>query len=106
VSAKITGLTLNGKWKTLTRVRAQRLVDSGSWEWQGERTVREKKPAQQALTVRDRITFDPDFFFNFEYPEQGVAHDLFGLPFNFPLPYDLLRSYRSRQPIPVVPVAV
>jgi hypothetical protein len=84
----------------LTRVRAQRLVDSGSWEWQGLHTVREKKPIEKALTARDRIRFEPDFFFDREYPEQGVSHDLFGLPFNFPLPYDLLRSYRSRQPIP------
>lgn len=97
MSIKITVITLDGKNLARTRVRAQRLVDAGSHVWIGDRTVRELIPAKKALALADRIVyrespvFDPNYF----YPDHSPHPELFGLPFNYPLPNQLLRSYAS-----------
>lgn len=97
MSIKITVITLDGKNLSRTRCRAQRLVDAGSHAWIGDRTVRELVPAKKAFALADRIIprespiFDPNYF----YPDHTPHPELFDLPFNYPLPYELLRSYAS-----------
>ena len=96
MSVKITVITLDGKNLSRTRCRAQRLVDAGTHAWLGDRTVRELIPAKKASPLADLIVpssplFDPNFF----YPDCEAHSGLPSLPFNYPLPYELLRDYAS-----------
>lgn len=95
MSAKITVITLDGKNLSRTKARAQRLVDTGTHRWEGPRTIREIRKAEAARSFADRIVerkaplFDPNYF----YPNPKAHPELFELPFNYPLPYELLKSY-------------
>lgn len=96
MSAKIQAVALDGKYKTLTRVRAQRLVDTGTHVWIGERTVREIRPAKKAFALADRVSIFPADYF-YPYPQHQAHPELHDLPFNYPLPYELLKSYEAHR---------
>jgi len=97
VSNKISVLTLDGKTLHRNRCRSQRLVDAGTHQWIGPRTVREVKPPEKALALSDRVIqrraviFDADYF----YPSLEPHPELHDLPFTYPLPYELLKCYQS-----------
>ena len=97
LSVKFTAIGLYGKSRSLTRVRAERLVNDGSHEWQGPRTVREKKVAASLSPVRNRVIFEPSFYFDYEYPGPGEGPQPgdHALPYTYPLPWEILRHYQS-----------
>lgn len=98
MSAKITSITLEGKQKTLTRARAQRLVDSGSHDWQGSRTIREKRIAKAVPSYHERIMVSWGFEFDDSKhagPGLGPLPGDHPLPYTYPLPYDILSHYQS-----------
>jgi len=86
---------LNGKTRSRPRARIQRLVDSGTHVWIGPRTVREVIAAERAVALTDLIVKRESAIFDthFSYPNLEAHPELPGLPFNYPLPYDLLRHY-------------
>ena len=94
---KFTAIGLDGKSRKLTRVRANRLVGDGSHEWQGPRTIREKKVAASLSPVQNRIRIEPNFYFDHEYPGPGAGPQPgdHPLPYTYPLPYDILCHYQS-----------
>jgi hypothetical protein len=97
LAKNIRALGLDGKSRKLTRVRAERFVADGSHEWQGPRTIREKKVAASVSPVQNRVVFEPNFYFDYDYPGEGLG-SLPGdhpLPYTYPLPYDILRHYQS-----------
>jgi hypothetical protein len=99
LSVKFTAIGLDGKARKLTRARAERLVEGGSHEWQGARTIREKKAAASVSPVQNciRVRFEPQFFFDHDYPGPGAGPQPgdHPLPYTYPLPYDILRHYQS-----------
>ncbi len=99
LSAKITAIGLDGKARKLTRVRAERLVENGSHEWQGERSIREKQSAASVSPVHNLIRIAVEFEQQFpdrEYPTGlGALPGDHPLPYTYPLPYDILVHYQS-----------
>lgn len=97
VSNKIRIETLEGKIRHDCRVRVQRLVDRGHAAWIDDRNAREIVPKTvnsdpaRFLRSTPAVVFDPDRL----YPDFAAHPELFNLPFNYPLPRWLLRSYAS-----------
>ncbi len=96
MSVKFTVITLDGKNLSRTRARAERMIAAGTHLQTGPRTIREVILAREApATALDRVVhreapiFDPNYF----YPSCDPHPELLHLPFNYPLPYEMLRSY-------------
>ena len=84
MSAKLTIIRLDGVIYRRSRSHCKRLIAAGTHEKQGPQTLREVRTTREAFVLRDRVFV--------QSPRTSKPPDF--LPFNFPLPYELLVSYQ------------